>query len=74
MICPIVRVPKPLPVGKDSVIVRVPKPLPVGKDSVIVRVPKPILDKLGNPNRLKFLITRGKIVVESEKDKVERKK
>ena len=28
-------------------------------------IPKPILEELGNPNKLKFMKIRGKVVIES---------
>ncbi|MCV0372748.1 MAG: hypothetical protein K5793_04250 [Nitrosarchaeum sp.] len=38
-----------------------------GKDSFICRVPKPILDRLGSPSGIKFVISGKKIIVEAVK-------
>lgn len=38
-----------------------------GSQSLICRVPKPIVDFLGDPNKLKFLI-KGKSIIVSEGD------
>lgn len=36
-----------------------------GKDSIICRVPKPIIELLGKPDGIKFIIQNKKIVVEA---------
>jgi len=34
-----------------------------GSNSMICRIPKPILKKLGNPNKIKFILSGKKIIV-----------
>ena len=36
-----------------------------GKNSIICRVPKPIIDRLGSPSGIKFVIDGKKIIVEA---------